>query len=207
MTEEFKIVYQHYIPEELIGDFEKTGLSEKLDIELVLEKEEQKYYNFTGSEIADIVIYIQQHTTELLVGGLLVSATYDILKGGVKLLWTGLSKLAVKKLQSGGKETDKPKSISIRLMGKERAVEIVLDGDVNEEQADKIIDESFKYVNSEKINEDFKNPDFIPNSKAEKPRIRLKYNKKKQIWEPENFGEYRRKMEEYQRWAEQNLDS
>jgi len=207
MTEEFKIVYQHYIPEELIADFERTGLNEKLDIELVLEKEEQKYYNFTGSEIADIVIYIQQHTTELIVGGLLVSATYDILKGGVKLLWTGLSKLAVKKLQSGGKETDKPKSISVRLMGKERAVEIVLDGDVNEKQADKIIDESFKYVNSEKINEDFKNPDFIPNNKSEKPRIRLIYNKEKQIWEPENFGEYRRKMEEYQRWAEQNLDS
>lgn len=207
MTEELKIVYQHYIPDELISDFEKTGLNEKLDVELVLEKEEQKYYNFTGSEIADIVIYIQQHTTELLVGGLLVSATYDILKGSVKLLWTGLSKLTVKKLQSGGKETDKPKSISIRLMGKERAVEIVLDGDVNEEQADKIIDESFKYVNSEKINEDFKNPDFIPNNKAEKPRIRLIYNKEKQIWEPENFGEYRRKMEEYQRWAEQNLNS
>ena len=207
MTEEFKIVFQHYIPEELIADFEKTGLNENLDIELVLEKEEQKFYNFSGSEIADIVIYIQQHTTELLVGGLLVSTTYDILKGGVKLLWTGLSKLAVKKLQSGGKETDKPKSISVRLMGKERAVEIVLDGDVNEEQADKIIDESFKYVNSEKINEDFKNPDFIPNNKAEKPRIRLIYNKEKQTWEPENFGEYRRKMEEYQRWAEQNLDS
>lgn len=207
MTEEFKIVYQHYIPEELIADFEKIGLNEKLDIELVSEKEEQKYYNFTGSEIADIVIYIQQHTTELLVGGLLVSTTYDLLKGGVKLLWTGLSKLAVKKLQSGGKETDKPKSISVRLMGKERAVEIVLDGDVNEEQADKIIDESFKYVNSEKINEDFMNPDFIPNNKAEKPRIRLIYNKEKQTWEPENFGEYRRKIEEYQRWAEQNFDS
>ncbi len=207
MTEEFKIVYQHYIPEKLIADFEKTGLDEKLEVELVLEKEEQKYYNFTGSEIADIVIYIQQHTTELLVGGLLISATYDLLKGGVKLLWTGLSKLAVKKLQSGGKETDKNKSISIRLMGKERAVEIILAGDVNEEQADKIIDESFKYVNSEKINEDFKNPDFIPNNNTEKPRIRLIYNKEKQIWEPENFGEYRRKMEEYQRWAEQNLDS
>tara|TARA_R110002049_G_scaffold284031_1_gene464558 strand:- start:1397 stop:1582 length:186 start_codon:yes stop_codon:yes gene_type:complete len=49
--------------------------------------------------------------------------------------------------------------------------------------------------------------DFIPNNKAEKPRIRLIYNKEKQTWEPENFGEYRRKMKEYQGWAEQNLDS
>lgn len=191
MIEEFKIVYQHYIPDDLISDFKKTGLNEKLDIELVLEKEEQKYYNFTSSEIADIVIYIHQHTTELLVGGLLLSATYDLLKAGLTLLWTGLSKLTIKKLKSGDKETFKPKCISVRLVGKERAVEIVLDGDVNEEKADKIIDESFKYINSERINEDFNNPDFIPNNNAEKPRIRLKYNKEKQIWEPEDFGKLR----------------
>jgi hypothetical protein len=205
MKENLKIIYQNYIPDELISDFEQLGLDKQLDVEIVKEKEEQKYYNFTGPEIADIIIYVQQHTTELIAGGLLVNVAYDLLKGGLKILWTGLSKLAIKKLHSGGKETDKPKSISIRLMGKDKAVEIVLLGDVNEDQAETIIDESFKYISSEKLDEAFKNPDNIP-EKSEKPRIRLIYNKEKQIWEPENFGDYRRKMEAFQKWAEQNFN-
>lgn len=205
MTEEFKIVYQHYIPDELISEFEKIGLDKQLQVDIRKEKVEQKYYNFTGSEISDIVIYIQQHTTELIVCGLLVNLAYDTLIGGIKLLWTGLSKLAIKKLQSDGKVTEKPKSISIRLMDKDRAVEIVLNGEVpTDEQASKIIEESFKFMNSSKLNEAFNNPDFIPN---EKPRIRLIYNKEKQVWAPENFGVYRKEIAEYERWANENLSS
>jgi hypothetical protein len=204
MKEEIKIIYQHYIPDELIADFEKLGVDSQLQVEIKKEREEQKYYNFTGSEIADIVIYVQQHTTELIASGLLVNLAYDTLKGGLKLLWTGISKLAIKKLQSKGKESDKPKSISFRLMDKDRAVEVVLEGDVDDNQADKVIDEAFKFISSEKLNEAFKNPDFIP-EQTEKPRIRLKFNKEKQVWEPENFGEYRRQIEAYQKWAEKNF--
>ncbi len=206
MKEEIKIIYQHYIPDELIADFEKLGVDSQLQVEIKNEKEEQKYYNFTGSEIADIVIYVQQHTTELIASGLLVNLAYDTLKGGLKLLWTGISKLAIKKLQSKGKESDKPKSISLRLMDKDRAVEVVLEGDVDDNQADTVIDEAFKFISSEKLNEAFKNPDFIP-EQTEKPRIRLKFNKEKKVWEPENFGEYRRQIEAYQKWAEENFDS
>jgi hypothetical protein len=206
MKEKMKIIYQHYIPDELIADFEKLGVDNQLQVEIKKEKEEQKYYNFTGSEIADIVIYVQQHTTELIASGLLVNLAYDTFKGGLKLLWTGISKLAIKKLQSKGKETDKPKSISLRLMDKDRAIEVVLEGDVDDKQADKVIDEAIKFISSEKLNEAFKNPDFIP-EQTEKPRIRLRFNKEKQVWEPENFGEYRRQIEAYQKWAEENFDS
>jgi uncharacterized OsmC-like protein len=206
MKEEIKIIYQHYIPDKLIADFEKLGVDNQLQVEIKKEKEEQKYYNFTGSVIADIVIYVQQHTTELIASGLLVNLAYDTFKGGLKLLWTGISKLAIKKLQSKGKESDKPKSISLRLMDKDRAIEVVLNGDVDEKQADKVIDEAIKFISSEKLNEAFKNPDFIP-EQTEKPRIRLKFNKEKQVWEPENFGEYRRQIEAYQKWAEENFDS
>lgn len=206
MKEEMRIVYQHYIPDELIADFEKLGVGNRLQVEINKEKEEQKYYNFSGSEIADIVIYVQQHTTELIASGLLVNLAYDTFKGGLKFLWTGISKIATKKLQSKGKETGKPKSISLRLMDKYRAIEVVLEGDVDDKQADKVIDEAIKFISSEKLNEAFKNPDFIP-AQTEKPRIRLKFNKEKQVWEPENFGEYRRQIEAYQKWAEENFDS
>lgn len=206
MKEELKIVYQHYIPDNLINDFEKSGLDRQLQVDIKKEREEQKYYNFTGSEISDIVVYIQQHTTELIVGGLLVSLAYDTFIGSIKLLWKGLSKLVIKRIQSGGKETDKPKSISLRLMDKDRAVEVVLNGDVDDKQAEKLISEAVKFISSEKLNEAFENPDFIP-KETEKPRIRLIYNKEKQIWEPENFGEYRRQMEEFQRWANEKFDN
>jgi hypothetical protein len=206
MKEQIKIIYQHYIPDELIADFENVGVESQLQVEIKKENEEQKYYNFAGSEIADIVIYVQQHTTELIASGLLINIAYDTLKGGLKLLWTGISKLAIKKLQSKGKESDKPKSISLRLLNKDRAVEVVLEGDVDDNQADKVIDEAFKFISSERLNEAFKNPDFIP-EQTEKPIIRLKFNKEKQVWEPENFGEYRRHIEAYQKWAEENFDS
>jgi len=204
MKEELKIIYQHYVPDELISEFEKSGLENQLEIEIKKKKEEQKYYNFTGSEIPDIIIYLQQHTTELIAGGLIVAGAYDLLKSSLKLLWTGLTKLAIKKLESSGKQTDKAKSISLRLMDKDRAIEIILEGNINEELADKIIDESFKFINSDKLNEAFNNPDFNP-GKMEKPKIRLIYNVEKQIWEPENFGEYKRKFDQYKKWAEQNF--
>lgn len=206
MEEEIKIVYQHYIPDELIADFEKLGLDNQLQLEIKKEKEEQKYYNLTGTEIADIVIYIQQHTTELIVGGLLVNLAYDTFKGGLKLLWIGISKLAIKKLQSNGKDADKSKSISLRLMDKDRSVEVVLEGDVDDKQADKAIVEAVKFISSDKLNEAFKNPDFLPANTA-KPRIRLKFNKEKQVWEPENFDQYKRQIEAYQKWAEENFDN
>jgi len=66
MKDEMKIIYQHYISDELIADFEKLVVDNKLQVEIKKEKEEQKYYNFTGSESADIIIYVQQHTTELI---------------------------------------------------------------------------------------------------------------------------------------------
>lgn len=206
MKEEIKIVYQHYVPDELITGFEKLQLSSQLQVDIKNEKEEQKYYNFAGPEIADIVIYIQQNTTELIVNGLLAKLAYDALKGGLKFLWTEISKLAIKKLQANGKETDTSKSIYLRLSNKERAVEVLLEGNIDNDKADKVIDDALKFVSSENLNKIFENPDFIE-GKIEKPRIRIKFNREKQIWEPENFGEYRRKIEEYQKWAGENFNN
>jgi hypothetical protein len=187
MKEKIKVVYQHYIPDSLITEFEKTGIGKKLNIELEQEKTEKKYYNFIGPEISDIVIYIQQHTTELIVGGLLTNIAYDSLKAGLKVLWIGLRKLSVKKYESGGKSTEKQKRISLLLRNKDRNVEIAMNGEINDQQIDKIIDEAFKFINSEKFNEGFKHPDIIRNEK-ETPTIKLIYNKEKNIWEPENIS-------------------
>lgn len=203
--ETLTVHYQHYVPDEIFAEFKDLKLDKELDVELVLKKEEEKYYNFSGSEIADILLYFEQNQTALLIGGLLMPAVYDLLKSGIKSLWKSVSKLSVKIVQSGGITEDKQKSVSLRLMEKDRSIEIVLDGQIEDSSIDKIIDQSFEYLKSGKQEKDFKNEDFIPNSPG-KPRIRLKYNKDKKVWEPENFGLYRRQMEEFQKIAKKKFD-
>jgi hypothetical protein len=207
MRKEIKIVYQHYIPSDLIAQAEQLGFGLQPDDKFVKEKQDQtRYSNFTGPEIADIIIYIQQHPTELIAGGLLINFTYDILKNSIVFLLTSLSKIATKKLKTDGKQVDNPKRISLRLSNGEKEVEIDFDGEFDKAQADKIIDEAFKFINSDKLSETFSNPAYISNVKA-KPKIRLVYNKEKQIWEPENFGNFRKQMEDYEKCINKNLRS
>lgn len=193
MKEELKVIYQSYVPEELILEFEKSGIDKYLEVEIKKEKiwiEETEYLPFSGIEIVEsIEVFIQKHSTELLVGGV-GSLIYDIFKGGLTKLWVGLSNLKNKKAKISGEE----KSITVKFLQKDRSVEIAFTGDVDDKRADKIIDEALKYLSSERLDESFKNPDFI--QKEEKPRIRLVYNRKKQEWEPYNYGDFKRKMEE-----------
>jgi hypothetical protein len=206
MKEELKIVVKDYIPEELISDLKKLDLEKKLNVNLNLKREDKHIYNFTGPELSDIIIYVQQHTIELFVGGILVTAAYDLLKSGIKILWTGISKLAIKKIQSSGKQEDKIKRISLRISGKKNSIEILYEGDVDDQLAEKLINESFDFIRSEKLNQAMNNPDNLA-SDCDKPTIYLIYNKEKEIWEPENFGEQRKRMDELKKWVAKKFRS
>lgn len=189
MKEEIKIIYKHYVPTEIISDFAKLGFEYISQTEIEIEKQNPNIYNYAGYDIPEIIIYIKNNVTGLLTE-LIVTISYDTFKNALKLLWTEISKLDIKILKGNGKTFNKPKNITLRISNNDRAVEISLDGNVSEEQADKIIAQAFEFVNSEKLEQSFKNPEFIlPNSK---PRIRIKYNKEKQIWEPENFAEHQK---------------
>lgn len=191
-----RIAYQHYISDELIAGFENLGLDSHLQIEITKEKREEGYSNFAGAEVADIVVYIDEHTAELIVGGLLARLAYDAFKGALALLWNGISKLVIKRIQSGGRETDKPKSISLRLRTRARDIEVNLEGDVDPQEADKVIDAALQFIGSAELDEAFDNSEFIASPLA-KPRIRLKFNKEAEAWEPENFEESRREIQAY----------
>ena len=86
MKEELKVIYQSYISEEIISGFTNLDLDKYLDVDIISVKEEQKFYNSSGIEIYDIVIFLNQHSTELIIGGI-GSLSYDVLKSGVKFLW------------------------------------------------------------------------------------------------------------------------
>ncbi|TAL69301.1 MAG: hypothetical protein EPN82_07100 [Bacteroidetes bacterium] len=149
MKQCLNIVYQDYIPEELIDDFMKLELDKQLDIIIIREKLTKQHYCFSGIEISDIILYFNQHYIELIFGGLTVNLAYDILKKGIKFLWKSVVKLPIKKIDSDGKISDKTQSICLRIKDSEKSVEITLNGEFNEEQADKIIDESFKLLVSD----------------------------------------------------------
>lgn len=205
MAQKVSIIFQYYLSKKLIQEFENLHLNTKKNssIQIGVEPKSQ-LENFEGKEISDIVIYIQQHKTELIVGGLIVNATYDIFKSGIKFLWTGLCKLPIKK--SKHKKDIPQKSITVKFESNDRIAEVAFEGDIDVTQIESVIDKAIDFINSDKLETAFKTPDFIP-SREDKPRIRLKFNQDKQIWEPENFGDYRRQMEDMMRWAENNLSS
>lgn len=204
MKEEIMIIYQHYVPTELIEVF--APIRNELQIEITHKKQEIHFDNFNGSEISDIVIYIRQHSTEILVGNFLSAMAYDILLAGLKSLWVNLSKLAIKKIAGSGTKTIKSKKISINLMNGDRVVEIVLEGDVNKSEAQAIIEKSFNFINSNKVDESFENPDFV-SQKGSKKVITLIYNHEKELWEPENYGENKREFEKFVRDMENKLSN
>jgi hypothetical protein len=192
------IVYQSYIPVNLITDFTQVVHPVKV------EKKEVKtgaFNHFDAPDINDIIIYIDQHPTEVIVG-IINNAVW----AGIALLLVGISKLPLKFLHSGGKQTDRQKCISLRLSDKIRGIEVVFKGDVNEQQADTLINSLKEFLNSEKVNDAFYNSDNIPEN-SKKPIIRLIYNKKKKIWEPENLGDKRRKMDELRNQAQRKFRS
>lgn len=196
-----KIVYESYIPVDLISDFTHMVQPSKVD---KIEKT-GSWNNFETVVINDIIIYIKQHPTEIIIGSFVSNAAWEILKSGIKLLWVGISKLPIKILHSGT-QTNKVKNILLRFSDETRGIDVVFEGEVNEQQADDIIDRLKETISSEKINDIFYDSDNIPvNSK--KPVIRLIYNKNKKNWEPENFGEIRRKNDELKKQFQRKFRS
>jgi len=191
---EITISYQDFLPSDLISNFVKLAQELKIPIKENKIESKKRFYNFEGPEIHDLIIYINQHQTEFVVG-LLGAATYDLIIYGIKKIWVGISKLVINNLYSNGKKKKKDKSILFIVSDETKRLEVIFKGDVSDDQADKIINGLLDYIKSEKINEAFSNSDNHPKDEGI-PTIRLIFNEETKTWEPENFGERRRKMDE-----------
>lgn len=197
---EINVVYKSYIPDEWVEEFENNIKTAGIQFKKV--KDEDKYYSFTGPEFADIIIFIRDNPESIF----LAPALYDIIKSGIIGLWKKLKSLNVQKMQSGETET-KQKKISIRYEdAQERGITIIIEGDLDDDLIEDIVEESLEVLKTDKKEVIFQQPDFVDNSQGKKA-IELKYNPNTKVWEPENFGEIRRKMDEYQRWAEDNFSN
>jgi hypothetical protein len=190
------IVYENYIPDDLIADFAQLAQSTKIEKK---EVQSGRWNNFEIAPINDIIIYINQHP---VVAGIISNAIW----AGVILLWVGISKLSKTILHTGRKYTDRQTKILLKISDNTRGIDIVFEGDVTEPQANDLIDILREFLNSEKVNNAFYDSDNIPED-SKKPEIRLIYNQENKTWEPENFGEKRRKMDELRKQAQRKFRS
>ena len=202
---EITISYRDYLPSDLISDFVKLAEGLKVPVRENKIVSQKRFYNFEGPEIHDLIIFINQHQTELVVG-LLGAATYDIIRYGIKRIWVGISRLVKNRLYSTGKKEKEDKSILFIISDINKRIEVAFKGDVSEDQADKIINKLFEFFSSESLNESFSNPDYHPNNE-DIPTIKLIFNKETDTWEPENYGERRRKMDEIMKEAQRKFRS
>ncbi len=197
MREEIKIIFQYYLPNDIIQGFKNLELDTKTNLKFQLEiEEESEWLNFSGNEMFDIVVVLQLHALKIITDGLF----WD----GLKFLWNSLLKIPINKLEEKGKNDDTPKSISLKLINKEKIAEIVFEGGIQEGEMDKIIKKAIDFVNSEKLETAFKTPDNWPNIN-EANNIRLIYNNEKNIWEFFNYGDCRREIEQLMKFADENL--
>ena len=65
-----------------------------------------------------------------------------------------------------------------------------------------MIDNVFEFVNSSQIEDVFANPQFSITSTN--PKILLEFNKLTQAWQPHNFEEYKRNLDEVEKWLKEN---
>ena len=171
MKKNIELKYRH-VPKEIIDDL-KTNLDKSFSLSISNEKEE--YSNFTGGP-ADIIIFIDEHLTELIIGGLLVNATYDGLKYAIQLLWKKI--VASYSKQKNKFQTDK-NYIELKFKLKpNKTLEFNLNGDIDEKIINDLTNNIFSYLrNKEQRQNDFKNPRFKDNT-IPQTRIKMTINPK-----------------------------
>jgi len=197
---QISVIYKHYIPEDWIEELE-TAI-QTTDVSFKKSKDEDKYDNFIGPELADIIIFIKDNPVSIF----LAPALYDIVKASIVGLWKKLTTLNVKKMQSGKIEA-KQKKISIHYEdAQQRRIIINIEGNLDNDLIEKIVEESLEVIKTDKKEEFFQKPDFVDNSQKV-DTIELKYNPETKVWEPENFGDIRRVMDGYQNRVANNFDS
>jgi hypothetical protein len=196
---EIKITYRH-VPADILNDM--TTLETK-NVKVTLHHDRLEHFNASGGP-ADIVIYINNHLTELTVGGLLVNAVYDGIKFCIKSAW---KKLVAHYSSRKSKYYDDGTSITLSFEIKpDKTVEYHLEGKVDSAAIDELTEELFRHLkNVSLIETQISNPDF-QDDPEDKPKIRMRFNKKTGIWEPVNFAEWRKELKDYLKRAEDEFD-
>jgi hypothetical protein len=179
-----------YVNKDIIGDFShqlsKKGINPNVEID------NGEWSNFTGDEIADIIIFIKQHRDELIVG-LVGSAVFEILKFSIAKMWKGLKKAV---FTEKDKDDPEQKHISVRIEDTDgRLVEIEFKGNIPVENIEQTIDKAFQYLDKNKKNEIFSDRNYV-NEYMGQESVQLHYNAQTDTWDPYNFAELKKQWDD-----------
>lgn len=200
MSTNIQVTYRH-LPSEITGSIETL---KSADLTVSIEHDKEEYFNFSGGP-ADVLIYIDQHLTETIIAGLLVPALYDSLKSAIKSTW---KKIIQHYRQKSFTFQEDKNNIELNFkLNPDRTIEFKLRGDVDEQTINDTVENIFRYLrDKEKQDIDFQHPDYKDRLDT-KPRIRMRYNPQTNKWEPVNFAEIEKLMNELRKRAEEEFDS
>jgi hypothetical protein len=189
------IQYNRNLPNELIDKF-KEDLPE---FTVFIEKQTDSEWEYaTGSFINDIIIYISDNYTSLIVTGLIVRASYDLLKHAILELFKGLKK------SPKIKTSDKTKKMSIKCHIGEKTLDFEMETNLNDEIIEKAIDQSFQLLKDHEHEDIIDNMDYL-SQEFDFKQVKYLYNPNNNLWEPVNYGEIRKKKQELLNRAYKNL--
>jgi hypothetical protein len=167
------------IVDEFRADLSQNGLTTTVEIE------DSEWAHFDGGEIADIIVYIREHTTELVVTGLAAPFAYDLLKSSISRMWNLLTRV---KFRKEDKDEPSKKHISLRIQdAQNRVVQIEINGNLTAENIEAIIASALTNLELSKKEQLFASKDFVSNIKNEQA-VHLYYNPSTGFWEPYNFA-------------------
>lgn len=191
MDRQIEIKYRH-LPSDLFVDIENAFRNNDISINIFPDKED--YENFDGSP-ADILIYINQHLTELIITGLISPAIYDLVKHSISSTWKKIRDYYLKKKNRLEEEKN---YISLNFkIDSDNSVEFNLIGDIKEDKISELTDKLFAYISdTNRIQNDLNNPDF-KSSEINSNQISLRFNFESNKWEPINYAELRKQMDNF----------
>lgn len=179
------------VSREILNDFERQ-IDKSISLKIYLDPLEH------FDPPADVVIYINEHLTEIIIGGVsgvLTSAFWD----GVKFLWSRVAKKSTKEHRS---DID----INFRI-SPDRTIEFNLTGNIGSAEINTLVGQILKYLaDVEQQDKDFANSNLI-DMRDTKPRIRVRYNPATKNLEVVNVAEQQKRTEEMIRKLMDGLSS
>jgi hypothetical protein len=190
---DIEIRYRH-TPKQLINAF-----TENVDKSISVKVHQDDLEYFDGPE--DIVIYVKEHITELIAGGILVNAAWDVIKYAIISIWRLLVAFCSKR-----KAIDKNIDLVFE-MKSGSSIEFRLSGNVDPSTIGDLIKWIENYLrDKERQKKDFINPDFI-DKRESKPRIRVRYNSETKTFELLNYKNLEKQRQELIKRLMNGLDA
>ena len=192
VMKEFKIIHRFSDISEIENNLHKLD-EQNIGFDII-QDETEKFSGIDGNTISDVIILFNNHWNDIIV----YPATYELIKGTITLLWNKVKARFIKAKEiniDGSHKGD----IEFKLT-KKGEIKFDLNGDLDTEQIDSVIDKLLRLAeNKQEISKLTSNPDYLEKT-ADKPRVRMTFNKESKKWEPVNFqffdDYWKKKMDE-----------